>query len=513
MKIMRVFSLSVLAMAVGACSTIPPKAPLNVVAVPNIPIDKSYELTQKDTISTAQAPSLASIRWQDFYADTKLKALIELGLKHNKDFQKAILAVQSAKAQYRIKEISGYPSVSMSGGVNLSGNTKQSASSTAYSVGITPAYELDLWGKVSYAKEQALHDYLSSNADKDAAQIALISEIAKNYVNLSYALANRHLNQETLKTREHSLFINKKRFEAGIDAKNPSLQAEASVEQALLGMRDEDTAILQLRNALQLLIGMPVPDELMPDMAVHQITTPSVFNAGLPSELLYYRPDIVKAEHTLKKAGISINEARLAYFPSISLSSSLNFSSSDGLKNLFKVGAWSFGPSISLPIFDAGKRRAEYEVAKIAQQSALVGYERSIQEAFREVSDVFATRAVLDEKLERQYRLQKNYQETYKIAHARFRSGLDNYLNVLDAERSLFDSQKSILELEKSRVLSQIDLYKVLGGGASLSAEQKEALQKEQKVLPATTSQKDDTPKEADTPPRTNEATEPDKKG
>ena len=224
---------------------------------------------------------------------------------------------------------------------------------------------------------------------------------------------------------------------------------------------------------MQLLLGVPIPDELIPEMAVNNLTTQTLFSAGLPSELLYYRPDIVQAEHTLRSAGANINVARAAYFPSISLSGNLGFSSTS-LQDLLKSSAfgWSFGPSISLPIFDAGLRHANYEMAQIAQKSALTAYEKAIQTAFKEVNDVLAVRATLGQQLQTQYRLQKNYQETHNIAHARFRAGLDNYLGVLDAERSLFANQQNILALERQKVISQIQLYQALGGGATLSAEQ-----------------------------------------
>ena len=474
MKTMRIFSLSALMLALGACSAIPPKANQEVIAMPNIAIDKSYEVLDQETISTPQSPSLAGVRGQEFYADKKLKSLIELGLNNNKDLEQAVLAIQSAKARYQISEMPLYPTVGSSFGATRLGGGQDQNSRATYNVSLGVSnYELDFWGKVANAKESALHDFLGSNADKDTVQITLISSIAQAYVNLSYAIAQRQLAQETLKTREHSLFINKKRFEAGIDAKNPSLQAEASLEAVKLEIYRADTSILQLRNALQLLIGAPIPAELMPDVAVNQITTPTVFSAGLPSELLYYRPDIVKAEHALKSAGANINVVRASYFPSISLATNIGYNSSS-LKDLFSSSAfgWSFGPTISLPIFDAGLRRANYEVAVIAQKQALSAYEKTIQTAFKEVNDVLATRATIGQQLQTQYRLQKNYQDTYRIAHARFRSGLDNYLNVLDAERSLFANQQEILSLEQRQIISQIELYRVLGGGASLNAEQ-----------------------------------------
>lgn len=475
MKTLRFFALSALAVSLAACSSIPKKVDtsLPIVAKPNVVLDTSYPVHDTQTISVAEAPSVASMRWQDFYADPKLKELIELALANNKDLQKAALAVQNARAQYQISEISNTPKVGLSSGASRSAGRGDANPANSFSVNLAlSSYELDLWGKIASQKDQALQSYLATNAAKDAVQISLISGVAQAYVNLSYALAQRQLALETLKTREHSLMITQRRFAAGIDAKSPSLQAESSLESTKLAIYAADTQLLQARNALQLLLGVPVPDRLLPDMAVNNIVSQTLFSAGLPSELLRYRPDILQAEHALKAAGANINIARAAYFPSISLASSVGFGS-NSLSNLLGASSlgWSFGPSLSLPIFDAGARKANHEMAQIAEQSALVSYEKAIQVAFREVADVLATRATLEHQLESQYKLQKNYQQTYNIAHARFRAGLDNYLTVLDAERSLFANQQSILQLELQKILSQVNLYHVLGGGATLQAD------------------------------------------
>ena len=229
------------------------------------------------------------------------------------------------------------------------------------------------------------------------------------------------------------------------------------------------SSILKSRNALQFLVGGPIPTNLIPTPAVSNITSQQVFSAGLPSELLRYRPDVLQAEYNLKAAGANIEVARAAYYPSISLASSVGVSSGS-LNDLFKSGAvgWSFGPSISVPIFDAGRLDANYDVAQIERKQTLAGYERSIQTAFREVSDVLATRATLGEQLEAQYRLQDNFEQTFQIADARFKAGISNYLDVLDAQRSLFSTQQGILDLELQKIISQVELYQVLGGGANL---------------------------------------------
>lgn len=470
----------------GACGSLP-SPPAKVLAQPNLPLTKPYfdgiNATQDANLSL---PSTAAMRWQEFYQDDKLKALIELGLANNKNLEQALLSIEQVKAQYQITSKSNVPSVNAQTGYNYGAQGGQEARG-GFSVGLgLSAYELDLWGRVSSLKEKALQDYLATNAAKDSVQIALIANIADAYVAISYAKAKVMLAQNTAKSRERSLFITQKRFEAGVDSKSPSLQAESLLELAQVAERSAQIELVKATNALQLLIGSPVPDALMPEAALTSVVAPQVVSAGLPSELLLYRPDIAQKEYELKAAGANIAVTRAAFFPSIGLSGNLGLASTQ-LSDLFKSGAssWSFGPSISLPIFDAGRRRANYETAKISEQQALSAYEAAIQSAFHEVNNILADRANLDKQLESQYKLQKNYQNTYDIAYATYRSGLSNYLNVLDAERSLFDAQQSILQLEQQKVVNQIALYKALGGGATLNAAQISGTQNQSNAMQA----------------------------
>lgn len=464
----RILGLTALAMSMAACNTIPKADTRPVLAEPNIPIGQTYGAFDKETASTAEQPSIASQRWQNFYSDDRLKGLIALGLENNKDFESARLAIEKARAQYQITDINDLPSIDGSAGYTR--QRQRSVTSDGYSVNLGLAnYELDFWGKISSLKDQALQNFLATTAAKDSTQISLISNIAQSYANLSYSLAQLKLAEATVESREQSLFIAGKRFEAGIDPKLPSLQASASLETAKLAVLRAQSSILTSRNALQFLVGGPIPTNLIPTPAVSNITSQQIFNAGLPSELLRYRPDVLQAEYNLKAAGANLEVARASYFPSISLASSIGVSSGS-LNDLFKSGSvgWSFGPSISVPIFDAGRLDANYDVAKIEREQTLTNYESSIQTAFREVSDVLATRATLGEQLESQYRLQDNFEQTYQIADARFKAGIDNYLDVLDAQRSLFSTQQGILDLELQKIVSQIELYQVLGGGANL---------------------------------------------
>ena len=467
----RLIGLTALALSMAACNTIPKADMRPVLAEPNIPIEQTYGAFDKETVSSADQPSIAGQRWQNFYSDERLKGLIALGLENNKDFESARLAIEKARAQYQITDLNDLPRIDGSGGYTRSAqNSRDKNPSSSYKVDLGLAnYELDFWGKVASLKDQALQNFLATTAAKDSTQISLISNIAQSYANLSYSLAQLKLAEATVESREKSLFIADKRFEAGIDPKLPSLQASASLENAKLAVLRAQSSILKARNALQFLVGGPIPTNLIPTPAVSNITNQQIFNAGLPSELLRYRPDVLQAEYNLKAAGANIEVARASYFPSISLASSVGLSSGS-LDNLFKSGSvgWSFGPSISVPIFDAGRLDANYDVAKIEREQTLAGYEKSIQTAFREVSDVLATRATLGDQLAAQYRLQDNFEQTYQIADARFKAGIANYLDVLDAQRSLFSTQQGILDLELQKIISQVELYQVLGGGANL---------------------------------------------
>ena len=464
----RLFGLSALTVAISACQSVPTTDTSPVVARPNIPLlpGENYELYGNNQVPS----SLAAVRWQSFYTDPKLKALIQMGLDNNKDVKQAVLAIQKAQAQYRITDSNDAPSVGVNGGYTRQSQGGYDNGTDRFNVNLgMAAYELDFWGKVASLKDQALQNYLSTTAAKDTAQVSLIANIAKSYVNLSYQQKQLELAVSTLQTREESLRITKARLDAGIDSKAPSLQAAASAETARIAALNAQSGVLKARNALKYLVGAPITDDMLPDPAVPAIASSQVLSAGLPSDLLRYRPDVLQAEYNLKAAGANIEVARAAYYPSISLTGDLGYRSGD-LSDLFKSSSasWSFGPSIRLPLFDAGQRDANYEVAQIERDQAVAQYEGAVEAAFKEVNDVLADRATLDQRTQAEYRLQENYQGLFDISEARFKAQVDDYLAVLDAQRSLFSTQQSILNLEQERLNNQIDLYRVLGGGANL---------------------------------------------
>ena len=464
----RLFGLSALTIAISACQTVPTTDTNPVVARPNIPLlpGENYELYGNNQVPS----SLAAVRWQSFYTDPKLKALIQMGLENNKDVKQAVLAIQKAQAQYRISDKKDTPTIGINGEYSRSSQGGYDNDMDNFSVGLGLAsYELDFWGKIASLKDQALQNYLSTTAAKDTAQVSLIANIAKSYVNLSYQQKQLELAISTLQTREESLRITRARLEAGIDSKAPSLQAAASAETARIAALNAQSNVIKAKNALKYLVGRPITDDMLPDPAVPSIASNQVLSAGLPSDLLRYRPDVLQAEYNLKAAGANIEVARAAYYPSISLTGNLGYRSND-LSDLFKSSAagWSFGPSVSLPLFDAGQRDANFEVAQIERDQAVAKYESTVEAAFKEVNDVLADRATLDQRTQAEYRLQENYQGLFDISEARFKAQVDDYLAVLDAQRSLFSTQQSILNLEQERLNNQIELYQVLGGGANL---------------------------------------------
>ena len=457
-------------LSLSACQTIPKAKTEPVVAQPHIAINQPYETYDSQTVSGTSQPSIAAQRWQDFYSDAKLKQLIQLGLDNNKDISATILAIQKARAQYQIQDIADVPTINSSGSYSYGAKNSIDANpSSAYNVGLAmSSYEFDFWGRIASLKDAALQNYLATTAAKDAAQISLISNIAQSYVAYSYNLAQLQLAKQTLATRQDSLRINQLRFKAGLDSQLSSVQAQAAVEAAKVSIAQAQTNLLTNQNALRYLVGAPVDNSLLPAAGISSITNNRIFGTGLPSDLLLYRPDLRQAEYNLKAAGANINAARAAFYPTISLSGNVGAASSS-LGDLFKTGAfsWGFGPSVSLPIFDAGLRKANYQVSEIEQQQALNTYEKAIQTAFKEVNDVFANRATLNQQLTAYNQSLAANQKYYQIVQARFKAGLDNYLGVLDAQRSIYSSQQSILNTKQSQLLSQIQLYQVLGGGVS----------------------------------------------
>lgn len=460
--LLRTMAISALTLALVACQStrLSTATPVAQAEIPST-------FTAMPEATQAERPSIAAQGYQDFFADERLKKVIAMALEHNRDLRVAAFNVEKVQQQYRIANNGLLPTVGSGFGVTQQGNSNMSSTNYSVNVGIT-GYELDFWGRVASLKDSALEGYFATQNSKDNVQVQLIGQIAQAWVGLSYAEQNLALAQQTLKIQQDAYVLNEKRFKAGITSELPVRQAQVSVETAKGDVAAYKTQIQQAKNALNLLVGSNVPSNLLPQSAVRKITNNSVLNAGLPSELLNYRPDLQAAEHQLRAAGANITAAKARLYPSITLSSSAGLASTS-LSDLFKSGAfaWRIAPSIDLPIFDWGTRKANVKVSETDQKIALANYEKAIQTAFREVNDVLATRANIHDRIAAQRRLVEATNASYKIAQLRFKAGIDNYLSVLSAQQNNYNVEKGLLSLQQAEINSQIELYKALGGGAT----------------------------------------------
>ena len=464
------------ALVASGCSMIPayerPAAPVAVT----YPIQAASN-DRADPASALVTQSAPAIAWQTFFADTRLQGLIELALVNNRDLRVAVLNIEQARSQYQIRRSDQFPTIN---GV-LSGLRTPSASpsggvTSLYSAGLqATAYELDFFGRVSSLKEAALNQYLATEEGRKTAQISLIASVANAYLSLLADDELLDITRQTLATREESIRLSKLRFDNGVASELDFRQAESLVEAARVSFAQQQRQRALDENLLTLLVGSPLAAELPATTTTTSasVTVPLAqmqplvdIPAGLPSDLLTSRPDIRQAEQQLLAANANIGAARAAFFPRIALTASAGSASSQ-LSGLFKGGSWglTFAPSLTLPIFDAGRNQANLEVSKVTREIAVAQYEKAIQTAFREVADALASRSTLAEQL-RASQAQANAESIrFKLADLRYQNGVSSYLDLLDAQRSLFTARQAVVQTRLAQLQSQVGLYRALGGG------------------------------------------------
>lgn len=420
------------------------------------------------TFQHANGPSIAEIGYKDFFIDSRLIKVIQLALENNRDLRTATLNIERSQQLFQISQSNQLPTIGASGSI-LRQNTPNTSTSFNIGLGMT-AYELDLWGRVRSLKESALDRYFATASARDATQIALIGQVANTWLAYSYAHANLQLAEKTLKSQQDAYSLNKKRFKVGIDSELSVRQAQISIETARTDIGYYKTQIAQNLNALNLLIGQPISEELLTYTKVKTVSSIDPFGTGLPSDLLLNRPDLRSAAFNLSATGGNIGAAKAQLFPTIRLTGATGYASTD-LNDLFKSGGfnWSIGPSLDLPIFDWGKRKLNIKIAEIDQKIALSDYEKAIQSAFKEVNDALAIRNSINTRLSAQHRLVEASRASYELSNKRFSSGIDDYFNVLDAQRNLYNAEKNLLVLEQINLNNEIELYKALGGGIKIS--------------------------------------------
>jgi multidrug efflux system outer membrane protein len=441
---------------------------------PDAPVPQQWPAS----VATAQgqpdaAPAAAALAWRDFIADAKLRQVVELALQNNRDLRAAALNVELARALYGIQRDSLFPSVTTQGS---GGKQRASAeltepgkarTSESYSTSLgVLSWEVDFFGHVRSLNKEAWQKYKATKEARRSAQTLLVSNVAAAYLNLA---ANRDalaLAQSTLRAQEDSYRLVSRQYEAGVATELDLRQAQTPFEAARSSVAQYTRAAAQAGNALNLLAGTTVPADLLPD-GLARVADFREIAAGLPSDVLLDRPDVMQAEATLKAANADLGAARAAFFPRIALTGTIG-SASRELNGLFDggTGTWAFLPSASMPIFDARTWTA-HRGAQVQRKIAVAQYEKAIQSAFREVADVLATRATIGEQLAAQQRLVEALTETNRLATARFEKGVDSYLVSLDAQRSLFAAQQGLVSLRQAALVSRVQLYAALGGGGT----------------------------------------------
>lgn len=418
-----------------------------------------------------QGPTAPELKWSEFFTDEKLQKIIEKALNNNRDLRLAALNVQRARALYGIQRAELWPAVNATAvgsqqrvPADLS-STGREMTAEQYSVNLGISFwEIDFFGRIQSLKDQALEEYLATEQARRSAQISIISAVSTAYLALAADRENLKIAESTLETQQAVYNLIKRRYEVGIASQLELQQAQTQLDAARGEVARLTQMVAQDENALNLLVGSPIPKELLSG-ELKKISPPQEISCGLPSEVLLRRPDILSAEHRLRGVNAFIGAARAAFFPRIALTTSVGTASSE-LSGLFKSGSgtWSFVPQIVMPIFDA-RTWAAYEASKVEREIALTQYEKTIQVAFREVADALAVKGTIDERISAQESLVKALNETYRLAHLRYIKGIDSYLSVLDAQRSLYAAQQGLIALRLARLANQVRLYAVLGGG------------------------------------------------
>jgi outer membrane protein, multidrug efflux system len=453
----------VLALALAGCVNLAPK-----YERPAAPVAGAFPAVAGNVSSgnpvAAEAP--AGIAWQRFFTDPRLQQLITLSLANNRDLRVSILNIEAARAAYQIQRSEQFPAVGAAVTGQRATTGKDKPITSLYQAGLSvSAFELDFFSRVRNLSDAALAQFLATEEARKTAQISLIAQVASTYLTFLADEELLALTQQTLKTREESLRLTQLRFDNGVSSKLDLQQAVSLVEQARTTLAQAQRQRAQDINLLTLLVGQPIPDNLPAGATLATTNLPDL-PAGLPSDLLTVRPDIRSAEQQLIAANANIGAARANYFPRITLTGTAG-TASDQLSGLFKSGTfgWTFAPQAIMPLFDFGRTRAGVESARAQRDIAVAQYEKSIQTAFREVADALAGQATYSEQLRAQQAVAAAETDRFNLSDLRYRNGTASYLDLLDAQRSLFTAQQQAIQANLLRLQNQVTLYRVLGGG------------------------------------------------
>ena len=445
----------------GCASMAPP------FETPALPVPAHYATPGTDTGTPA-----ATTGWRDYFTDPRLQALIAQALANNRDLRVTALRVQEARAAYGIQRADLLPTLGAQAGMDRSrvpadlNLTRQPLLGSQYQAGVGLAsWEIDFWGRVRSLNDAALQNYLASDAARRAVTLGLIAQVAQSELALRELEERLLLAHQAIASRKESLRIFQRRVDVGSASRLNLTQVQTLLSQAeALGAQLEQARALQA-NALALLVGAPVG----PTPATVRLDTLQMppLRAGLPSDLLVQRPDIMAAEHQLKAAQAQIGAARAAFFPRVALTGSLGTASAE-LGGLFDSGsqAWTFSPTISVPLFNGGRLRNNLNLTEVRRDIAVANYEKTVQGAFRDVSDALVARQSLAGQLAIAQNARAAQSERARLSQLRYDHGAAAFLEVLDAQRDLLVADQQVVQLRRALLSSQVSLYAALGGGA-----------------------------------------------
>jgi multidrug efflux system outer membrane protein len=457
------------ALWLAGCSFIP------TFSRPEAPVAPAFPEVAGAAKPAAEGRAAADIEWQSFFKDARLKRLIALSLENNRDLRVAVLNIDASRAKLQVTRADQLPTVNA--GFNGSrGPASSGAITSSYSAGLSvTSYELDIFGRVRALSQAAQSQLLATEEARKTVQISLIASVANNYLTLLADDELLRVTRETLKTREDSLRLTQLKYDNESASKLDLSTAQSQLEAAKVSLAQQVRQRATDESALVLLLGQALPADLPAGLGLAEQGFLADLPAGVPSELLVRRPDVRQAEQNLLALNANIGAARAAFFPKITLTASAGIASSD-LDTLFNAGtptAWTFAPQILMPIFDAGRNKANLETAKVNKDIAIAQYEKAIQSGFKEVADALAGRATLGEQLRAQTAQLNATQTTMQLTDLRFKAGAASSFDVLEAQRSLFSAQQAQVQVQAQQLQNLVTLYKVLGGGWTEPAEQK----------------------------------------
>lgn len=447
-------------LALASCNFAPKYVRPDAPVAPALPQGTAYpELGAEET-------PVDAIGWRDFFTDPRLQQVIARSLADNRDLRASLANVERARALYRVNRAALFPIVNGSATLSAVQGTQGQVTDNFLVQAGSSSYEIDLWGRLRNLSEAGFQTWLATDEGRKSTQIALVAETASAWLSYAATADALRIAQETVATRKDTLALNVRREANGIGTKLEVATATSLLNTAESNVADLQTNLAQARNALELITGGPLPDDLLPATLGAGDQVLGALPVGLSSDVLLRRPDVLSAEHTLRAAYANIGAARAAFFPRLSITGLFGFAS-PGLTRIFESGDFqkTANTALSQRIFDGGATANNLKATKATRDAALATYERAIQVAFREVADALARRGTIDESLRAQTSLEANATTAYRLSKLRYDSGVANFLEPLDAQRTLYNAQQSLIAARLTKASNMVELYRALGGG------------------------------------------------